>query len=466
MFANRLDYIIRLTNVSTTALAKAANIDASYISKLRNGKRNLPKNNTFVKKISNYLAKHIVMNYQVETMCKHLNLAEWPHPSEAAKYIERWLSDEKTEQGDLLSIMNDGDYKPSKAMQAADGHRQCCYGNDGKRDAVLCFFDSILKRDTPCTLLLSSDEKMDWLIEDPTFTCLWSKKFIEVLSAGNNVKIIHNLNRKFSEIISSFTNWSPMYLTGNIESFYYPYMRDDITHRTLFVATDTVAVTSNSITDNTADMLNQLFVDKLAIAALTKEFDNYLKLCKTLSINVKYEERQLVIDILKKLTDRSQNIQSMASQPSLLTMPEAVARSLQSRFPNSCIFKTWQMVNPLFSTCIANSNYRDLIKPLDSFAEMPYLLMGSFMDAPGARYTKEELAQHYQYIEQLSEQSENYQVYYSSTIALRGSLLSLGERGFILTNDGAMNFASIFLELELARACTDYLDRVIRKSAH
>ncbi len=460
MFAERLDYIIKLTNVSTTALAKAANIDASYISKLRNGKRNLPKNNVFITKISTYLAKHIMMNYQVETMCKYLHLTEWPNPVEAAKYIEHWLTDEDATQNDIFTLINAQDAVTAYTKNATDIKKQFYFGNKGKRESALLFLDLVLQSDKPCTLLLFNDEKIDWILEDPTFTKLWVNKFVEALSAGNNIKVIHNLNRNFSEILASFNNWSSMYLTGNVESYYYPYMRDDIMQRTLFVATNTAAITSNSIANKSSGMLSQLLIDKQVIAALTKEFDNYLQLCKVLSINVKYEERQLVIDILKKMTEPAKIIQSMSFQPSLLTMPRAVAASMQKRFPQSCILQTWQKVNPFFEQCLAKSTYRDLIKPLESFDEMPYLLMGSFMDAPGVRYNKEELAQHYHYMEQLSEQSENYQVYYSSTIPIKGTLLSLDESGCILANNGALNFASIFLELELARACIDYLNKI------
>ena len=51
MFYQKLDYLMRLTSTSNTSLAKQMDVVPSYISKIRSGKRKMPKNAEFMEKM-------------------------------------------------------------------------------------------------------------------------------------------------------------------------------------------------------------------------------------------------------------------------------------------------------------------------------------------------------------------------------------------------------------------------------
>ncbi|NLM06113.1 MAG: hypothetical protein GX219_04240, partial [Tissierellia bacterium] len=55
MFGEKLDIIMTALEVSNASLAKEIFLDSSYISRLRNGKRNLPSEPDFISNLSSYL---------------------------------------------------------------------------------------------------------------------------------------------------------------------------------------------------------------------------------------------------------------------------------------------------------------------------------------------------------------------------------------------------------------------------
>lgn len=96
MFAERLDLLMSLTGVRNNALAHAASLDASYISRLRHGYRSLPEGQTYVLPISCYLARQIRLPYQRQAICEALGLkTAWPDDEQrAGALIYAWLMGE------------------------------------------------------------------------------------------------------------------------------------------------------------------------------------------------------------------------------------------------------------------------------------------------------------------------------------------------------------------------------------
>ena len=57
--AKKLDFLMRLTGTQNNTLGKALSFDASYISRLRLGKRNLPQNRDLIQPLASFFAKNI-----------------------------------------------------------------------------------------------------------------------------------------------------------------------------------------------------------------------------------------------------------------------------------------------------------------------------------------------------------------------------------------------------------------------
>ena len=77
--SQKLDFLMKLVDVPNNALGKAVSFDASYISRIRAGLRNLPTHTSFIEPASTFLARHITEAYQKDVMAKITSCgAQWP----------------------------------------------------------------------------------------------------------------------------------------------------------------------------------------------------------------------------------------------------------------------------------------------------------------------------------------------------------------------------------------------------
>ena len=92
-FSERLDFLMSLTNTSNSALARELSFDASYISRIRNGKRGMPLHQPFVEPAAAYFTERVVEPYQIQAIEQALRLpGSWPSaPEHAAVALARWM---------------------------------------------------------------------------------------------------------------------------------------------------------------------------------------------------------------------------------------------------------------------------------------------------------------------------------------------------------------------------------------
>lgn len=295
-FSQKLDYLMNLTKTTNSSLAFYTSLDASYISRLRNGKRQPAKSENYIKKMSEYFEKKCNDNYDkailINTLC--IDKEEIKKNNPISKHIYKWLLNERNIKDEKMegfsnNFSNYGHEKHSKVedeifyeVENIEKYFTTYFGREGKRKAVIAFLSLVIESNSPGTILLYSDENMDWLTEDKEFAMKWVKFMVKVISRGNKIIIIHTLSRNLDEMLSAISKWIPLYMTGSIEPYYYPKKRDGIFKRTLFVAKNIAAVTSSSVIDREDDTVNFLFRDKKITNSLSCEFEEYLSFCRPL----------------------------------------------------------------------------------------------------------------------------------------------------------------------------------------
>ena len=82
MFSEKLNFLISIIGISGGELATAISLDPSYISRLRHGKRALPKEHLFMEPIALYFATHIKNDYQKKLVSEAMGITlDWPEGS-------------------------------------------------------------------------------------------------------------------------------------------------------------------------------------------------------------------------------------------------------------------------------------------------------------------------------------------------------------------------------------------------
>ena len=299
-FADKLDRIMAATRTSNTALARAVSFDASYICRIRNGKRGLPIKQPFIKPAAAYLAGRVCDDRTRRAVSAEIG-SPWPEDASAAEMLlESWLADAGTNADNAVvqqffdALETPISRSQQKAQLTTNPTRPSehdfatksvfFYGNEGKRAAVLEFLSQLIATNEQHTLLLHSDEDMTWLYEDEDFARQWGALMATFAANGGRVRIIHSISRDANEMWEAARKWLPLYATGVVEPYYYPLLRDGIYCRTLFIAPGHSAIVATSVGeyDGSGKWLNALVYDKQAVVALEHEFEAYFVQCRPL----------------------------------------------------------------------------------------------------------------------------------------------------------------------------------------
>ena len=304
MLAERLDYLMKLTNTRNAELAKALNFDPSYISRMRSGKRGLPSHHPFIDPAARFFAKQVTEDYQKQSLSDMiLDGRVWPEDPDTARVIlSTWLDDEegigfndsisrfldrlsKTTSLDPTEYYPDTDPFTGSADPALKDKTYVTFyhGNEGKREAVLEMLRSMAASGRSDVFLCHTDESLDWVSENHYFTAKWYALLAQYIRGGGRIRIIHTISRDLGELLNAIDRWLPLYVTGAVEPWYCPRTRDGIFHRSLFVMPGMAALTSNSIGPRSNDSLCMFTRDPEALLAFEKEFYDLLALCRPLA---------------------------------------------------------------------------------------------------------------------------------------------------------------------------------------
>lgn len=283
---SRIDFLMKVTRTSNAQLARALNFDASYISRIRSGKRGLPPELPFVEPAAAFFARNVRETYQAEALARELGLSgRWPNDkSKAERLIIGWLEggDAADEQGVDKRLAN----ASSELAVGQHAETQLFFGNGGRREAALAFLSNAVDAadaGETCDLLLQSDEETAWMYEDPAFAAEWAGLMGRLADAGCTFTVVHTVSRGGNEMWEGLREWLPLYRFGAVRPYYYPRMRDGVRTRSLFVVRGRCALVSNSVQGMEGEELCILLDDASAVNALEHEFDAYLGLCRPLA---------------------------------------------------------------------------------------------------------------------------------------------------------------------------------------
>ena len=157
-------------------------------------------------------------------------------------------------------------------------------GNEGKRQCVIHFLTDLVMADEPVTLLLHSEERMEWIYENPEFLQKqWGRVAGHAAATWQRIVIVHTINRSFEEMVEAVgSKWAPLYAAGAIEPYYTSRLRDNVFQRTLFIAKGKSAIMAHSTGNPGVNRLNILTNDPVAVNALEQEFNDFLAMCQPL----------------------------------------------------------------------------------------------------------------------------------------------------------------------------------------
>jgi transcriptional regulator with XRE-family HTH domain len=426
-FNEKLDFLMNITKTKNSDLAMYTSLDSSYISRLRRGKRKLSKTENYVMSMSEYFIKNIKEDYQKKSIFDLISRSGFLVKEDLTntEILYQWLKDEKEDDVKVvegfIENFSSFQFKKTNTWENTENRTkkekkevEIYPGIHGKREAVLAFLSLILEEKTPHTILLFSDEDLDWLSGDDSFRNKWKEYMDQVILKGNKIIIIHELSRNLYEMLTSIKEWMPLYMTGAIEPYYYPKKRDGIFKRTIFAAPNTAALTSTVVGNMGDKNISYLIQNKAALKSLETEFNNYLKLCKPLVKIFDSRNRKQYLQTLGEFENEEGNSILNPNAISIRTLPINTAKKIMIRNNYREISQTLEYAkrrNTLFEENIKDWEFTDIVtlpKIEDVEKDNVIINFSNLLGIPPVTYKKDELIEHLENILRLSQKYENY----------------------------------------------------------
>lgn len=471
LFNEKLDYIMNLTEVTNSSLARVALLDPSYISRLRRGKRKLPNKQNFLASIVEYFSNIIEKNEKMkEDFLNVISLYYSPeiiNNFELSEIMYEWLAIETNDSVlNSLKLMSFSE-KKVKRNEIANSACHFYYGSEGKREASIRFLNDILSSENPTTIYLYSEESMKWFYEDPIFNIEISSLLKALLSKNYKIKIIHNVDRDLNELSQALNIWIPVYLSGKIESYYYPLIRDDIYRRTLFIAPGISAISSISVKDKLEDMMSLYTSDKAAINSLFTEYSNYFELCVSAINSYDKKEDSDYLQHYISYYDTLENTYVYGLFPSISTMPEEIAAKI-GKTQDSSIISIYNSLSKSFKELIMQNTYTEtiLLPDIKSVLSTQIFLPESItLLNKKVIYTVSEFKQHLDSIVNYLKEFENYNVivYQNHKSNPTGYISRMNSSTLILNMNKQGHFMEA-VEPNMSLALCQYLSKNIQTS--
>ena len=489
-FNEKLDLLMDITNTSNSNLARYISLDASYVSRLRSGARVFVRKETkeeYARSMADYFARHCPHSHQRQAIYALLEINPSSYDEdEIAESIYEWLMTDDDTYSATVGNFLDGSSnikvsrkppvlshdEPVQAM-LPKSDTSIFYGVDGKRQAAIEFLSEVIRHDQPQTLLLFSEEDIEWLVGDRAFVVKWAQLMTEAISRGNKIRIIHVVSRDLDEMLSAISQWLPLYMSGAIEPYFYPKKRDGVFRRTLFIAPETAAVVSSSVAPGNYESANFLFRDKQVIQTCVEEFNSYLKMCKPLMKIFTAKDREPYISTLLEFEREEANSIITTESISLLTMPEALVHALFGEFTHKergWFLNQQRLRRENFYNQMQNYTFTEIIRlPHAESVKLGRVKIASsdMLSMYSSYYSPGQYVQHVRHIITLLETYPNFHVWIDPDPKEERPLVYAKEDvGVIVAKTSTPPIAMAINESNLTGAFWDYLRQTTGEKDH
>ena len=267
-----VDYDTYLANVrallaalsaNNNELARALNFDPSYISRILAGQRRPADLQAFTLGVSQFAARRSTLNGTSEAL-RALIGESWPNAhseEERSLVIATWLETNYAPPHnpigsflERLDAFNLDDFVraikfdemrvPTAPIQLPT--TRTYNGIHEMMNCELDFLKAVVLSKSSADVIMYSDMPLEEMAADVEFPKKWMYGMAMLLKKGLRLRMIHDTSRPLSEMMLGLEGWTPMYMTGQIEPYYFDNAQNGVFCHILKVA-GTVAMQGEAI---------------------------------------------------------------------------------------------------------------------------------------------------------------------------------------------------------------------------
>lgn len=298
MLRENFNALIEVMGLSVAKLCRCANYDPSAIFRFRWGERQPAEPEQFAAAVASYVSREMDGPAQREVASALLGCAaedlgdraaycrrvqDWLLGSHAPREdsVSRFLT--KLDEFDLNAYIRSVHFDELK-VPVAPFQLPTSRSYSGLRqmmDSELDFMKAaVLSRSTE-PVFMYSDMPMTEMAQDPEFPKKWMFGMALLLKKGLRLQIIHNIDRNLPEMMLGLESFIPMYMTGQIEPYYFKAPQGGVFLHFLRVS-GTAALTGEAVSRHHSEGRYYLTNNRAEVAYYRRRADALLENAKPL----------------------------------------------------------------------------------------------------------------------------------------------------------------------------------------
>lgn len=449
-------------SVSIAEISRFLNYDASYISRFRNGKRQLANPQEFAWGVAEFIARRYQNDSQKAMVADLIGCNPEEFTTNTAAYqslLVKWLSNKSSEitrsEDSLISFLekldtfNLNEYirsirfdelkVPSAPFQLPTS--KSYFGLKEMMESELAFLKATVLSKSNEPVIMYSDMPMSEMAKDPEFPKKWMFGMAVMLKKGLHLNQIHNIDRSFSDMMLGLESWIPMYMTGQISPYYLKGTQNNVFSHFLKVS-GSVALTGEAISGYHSEGRYYLTKNKDEVAYYKKRANRLLSIASPLMKIYRKEHTQSYNSFLQADADTEGNRYFILSSLSLHTATDDLISRILShnQIPEAEQVQIRQYVavqRELTNKTLRHSHITEEIPMLskEEFEQFPMVLSlsGMFYEKD-VLYTWDDYQEHLHLMHEYKKQQTNYSVLENSSSAFRNIQISIHEGKWVIVS--------------------------------
>lgn len=476
-FSTRFSAIMSLLGISNIRLAKFLNVDASLISRYRNGSRLPVHDSQISSNICTYFINRAEVQKQINSLCTLCGANTTMDLYNAIHhYLYSCTKISGYESIDLFlnkldTILMNSDKKlplfETIATPDIMSDQSCYYiGSNGLRSAVKRFLCQIVEQPFTHELLLYSDQNMEWLTGNQEFSQIWTYLMIMVLKNKNKIKIIHNFNRNLEEMFEGITKWLPLYISGLITPYYTNEGESKFSH-TIFIEKNVGAITASFVKEMDYSAVYHYILEKGLLENYVVQYKKMLqRATQFLNVYNRNNKMEYLGQLSKNMAENFE-LSLLSQSPSIMTMPKELLQIIleRNKIPeDKCmeILSYHKTLSEGFLHTVSANKVLELIYMPSSgdiaTGKVEIDISGFLLDTP-IYYTEEEFSLHKLAIDNLLERHSNYLLISLGRSPFHNvQILSKKGASIIISKTGSSAVAFAFNSPQIREAFEQYLN--------
>lgn len=424
-FIRSLNDLLDKLDIKNSKLARALKLDPSYISRIREGKRELLNKEKFVSKLENYLLDYYLLDehIQIYSSLFKVSLDEFK-VGNFSKFLKLYLFEVNQETKDSVNefignlnyyIESEKDFEFNYNDYFATNNQENYYGLEEAEKSVLDFFIQVLESDSTADIIIYNNYGGNEKKQNDLFLKRWYFLIDKIIKKGHKIFKIHVKNNDQIHFINEMKFWVPIYLKGHA----FPYLIEDYNNyltKTLLYTADDICALSGETSVNPSETLLFRTNKNDVVSYYTKKNHSFLNMASVMGkTNFLFDEKSY-FEAIKLDNLKNGDWLGVLFHPSLLAIPPNILTQILARSNLSLKIKNDILVR--INKFQKNSELLLKIRKISEF--FPFLTKEEFEKSPvklalnriyfdeNLFYEYEEYLEHLKSLEKFCKKHNNY----------------------------------------------------------